>query len=239
MRQHQSSAVRSSNALRDATYRAIYRLEAGRPGAAASLCDTLQTAWRARDSIDCSAQLIEWLHKVTPLCLGPLADYAGLRCHANLNTRDASRQCIPTGKKGKSMQVQIRQIEGVRFEIDSRNPTIICDQPAENGSADSGTTPPELLLASLGSCAAFYAVQYLKTRNLADGGVEVSVKAEKLKQPARMGNFEIDVISPVPLTDEQHQAMMNSIRHCLIHNTLLSPPEIEINLTAKTQTLIQ
>jgi hypothetical protein len=50
-------------------------------------------------------------------------------------------------------------------------------------------TAPELLLASLGSCADFYAVQYLKTRNLAEIGVEASVTANKLKQPARIGNF--------------------------------------------------
>ena len=43
-------------------------------------------------------------------------------------------------------------------------------------------TPPELMLASLGSCAAFYAAQYLKARNLAETGVEVSVTADKLTQ---------------------------------------------------------
>jgi uncharacterized OsmC-like protein len=92
-------------------------------------------------------------------------------------------------------------------------------------------TPPELLLASLGSCAAFYAVQYLKTRNLADHGVEVSVTAEKLKSPARVGNFQIHVACPVSLTEEQTEGLMRSVHHCLIHNTLLTPPEIAIELT--------
>jgi uncharacterized OsmC-like protein len=91
-------------------------------------------------------------------------------------------------------------------------------------------TPPELLLASLGSCAAFYAVQYLKTRNLAQSGVEVSITAEKLKQPARLGNFRIHVVSPVSLTEEQTEGLMRSVHSCLIHNTLLTPPEIKIEL---------
>ena len=52
-------------------------------------------------------------------------------------------------------------------------------------------TPPEFMLASLGSCAAFYAVQYLKARKLALGGVEVSVTAEKLKQPAGWATFAL------------------------------------------------
>jgi len=128
------------------------------------------------------------------------------------------------------MEVKITHLDQVKFNIHSRSHTILCDQPAENGGEDSGMTPPELLLASLGSCAAFYAVQYLKTRNLAETGVEVTVTAEKLKQPARLGNFRIHVSCPAPLTEEQTEGLMRSVHHCLVHNTLLTPPEIKIDL---------
>ena len=131
------------------------------------------------------------------------------------------------------MEVKVTHLDQVKFSIQSRSHTILCDQPAENGGADTGMTPPELLLASLGSCAAFYAVQYLKTRNLAESGVEVSVTADKLKQPARLGNFRIHVTYPVSLTEEQTEGLMRSVHHCLVHNTLLSPPEIAIELITK------
>ncbi|MGO8758909.1 MAG: OsmC family protein [Terracidiphilus sp.] len=130
------------------------------------------------------------------------------------------------------MEVKVSQLDGVKFNIQARSHTIACDQPVDNGGTDSGMTPPELLLASLGSCAAFYAAQYLRTRNLAQKGVEVAVTAEKLLQPARLGNFRIVVRNPVPLTPEQTEGMMRSVHHCLIHNTLLSPPEIKIELVA-------
>lgn len=91
-------------------------------------------------------------------------------------------------------------------------------------------TPPEFLLASLGSCAMFYAVQYLKTLNLAPEGVEVTVDAEKLKAPARLGKFRIEVQCPVPLTEEQELDMVRSVHGCLIQNTIRSVPEIEIDL---------
>jgi uncharacterized OsmC-like protein len=129
------------------------------------------------------------------------------------------------------MEVKVTHLDQVKFAIHSRSHSILCDQPEENGGTDSGMTPPEFLLASLGSCAAFYAVQYLRTRNLDDRGVEVSVTAEKLKQPARIGNFRILVSCPVALTEEQEQGVMRSVHHCLVHNTLLNPPEIKIELT--------
>jgi uncharacterized OsmC-like protein len=130
------------------------------------------------------------------------------------------------------MEVKVSQIEGVKFDIQARTHKITCDQPAENGGADSGMTPPELLLASLGSCAAFYAAEYLRTRNLAKSGVEVSVTAEKLFKPARLGNFRVLITSPVSLTAEQTEGMMRSVHHCLVHNTLLSLPAIKIEIAA-------
>ena len=130
------------------------------------------------------------------------------------------------------MEVKVSQIEGVKFDIQARSHKIVSDQPSENGGADSGMTPPELLLASLGSCAAFYAAEYLRTRNLAQSGVEVSVTAEKLLKPARLGEFHVMVTSPVSLTAEQTASMMRCVHSCLVHNTLLSPPEIKIEIAA-------
>jgi len=133
------------------------------------------------------------------------------------------------------MKVTVTHLDQVRFSIQSRSHTVICDQPEDNGGGDTGMTPPEFLLASLGSCAAFYAVQYLKTRNLIDTasetGVEVTVTAEKMKAPARLGQFDILVACPVPLTEEQNEALLRSVRACLIHNTMLHPPQINIELT--------
>jgi uncharacterized OsmC-like protein len=131
------------------------------------------------------------------------------------------------------MEVKVSHLGQVRFNIQSGTHSILCDQPAENGGEDTAMTPPELMLASLGSCAAFYAVQYLKSRNLADSGVEVSVTAEKLKGPARLGNFKIRVEYPVDLNQDHTEGLMRSVKHCLIHNTLLAPPEIDIELAVR------
>ena len=131
------------------------------------------------------------------------------------------------------MQVKVSHLGQVRFNIQSRSHSILCDQPVDNGGEDTAMTPPELMLASLGSCAAFYAVQYLKARNLADSRVEVSVTAEKLKGPARLGNFKIHVEYPVVLDQDHQDGLMRSVKHCLIHNTLLVTPDIDIELAVK------
>jgi uncharacterized OsmC-like protein len=111
---------------------------------------------------------------------------------------------------------------------------VICDQPAGNGGSDDGMTPPEYLLVSLGTCAGFYAAQYLKARSLPHGDLEVKVSAEKAAQPARLGQFRIEVV--VPGLDPQHEAgVLRAVKACLIHNTLIHAPAIETVVTTDVQ----
>lgn len=129
------------------------------------------------------------------------------------------------------MEVIVNHLGAVQFEVTARQHKIICDQPAENGGSDEGMTPPEMLLASLASCAGFYAVQYLrKHAPETKHGTRVRVTAEKAKSPARMENFRIEVEVPIQLTEEQRKGVETAVHHCLIHNTLLNPSKIELDL---------
>ncbi|HVJ09193.1 MAG TPA: OsmC family protein [Acidisarcina sp.] len=218
--------------LRDQTYRSMLRLDAGKEGAVPSLCVALAEAWNAVGTIGESRQFGEWLRKITPICLIMISHS---RCSGSGATylKQQQRYNKHISKKGMQtiMEVKVTHLDNVRFSIQAREHTIISDQPTDNGGQDTGMTPPELLLASLGSCAAFYAAQYLKTRNLSESTLTVTVTAEKLKQPARMGTFRIHVDCPVPLSEDQKQALLRSVHQCLVHNTLLSQPDIALALT--------
>jgi putative redox protein len=140
--------------------------------------------------------------------------------------------CIFQG--GTTMEVTIQHLGDVKFAASARDHRVICDQPAGNGGSDGGMTPPEYLLVSLGTCAGFYAVQYLKARSLPHGDLEVKVSAEKATQPARLGQFRIEVI--VPGLDAQHQVgVLRAVKACLIHNTLIHAPAIETVVTTPVE----
>jgi putative redox protein len=128
------------------------------------------------------------------------------------------------------MEVTVEHLGAVQFEIRAREHVVVCDQARENGGFDEGMTPPELLLASLGSCAAYYAAEYLRKKQLASEGTRVRISAEKVKNPARMENFQIVIDAPVALTDRQRAEMEEAVHRCLIHNTLLHPPRIAIEI---------
>jgi len=129
------------------------------------------------------------------------------------------------------MEITVEHLGSVQFEIKTRGHSIVSDQPSENGGFDEGMTPPELLLASLGSCAGFYAAQYLRKNKLATEGTQVRVTCDKVKDPvARMENFMIEVDTPVELTEAQRKGVEESVTHCLVHNTLLHAPRISLKI---------
>jgi uncharacterized OsmC-like protein len=117
------------------------------------------------------------------------------------------------------MEVNVKLLDDVKFQIGARNHTVVSDQPSENGGHDA-----------LGSCAAFYASAYLRKKGLSREGVEVRVTAGKAGPPARLDNFKIDVQIPLALSEADRTGIDQAIHHCVIHSTLLHPPTILIEL---------
>lgn len=130
------------------------------------------------------------------------------------------------------MEVLVEHLGAVQFEVRTRGHAIVSDQPVESGGFDEGMTPPELMLASLGACAGYYAAQYLKKHKLAAEGTTVRVTAEKEKDPARLENFRIEVRVPAELDEKHQRGVEESVHHCLIHNTLLHPPKIALEISS-------
>jgi putative redox protein len=128
------------------------------------------------------------------------------------------------------MEVTVEHLGAVQFAIKAREHSIVSDQPTENGGFDEGMTPPELFLSSLGSCAGFYAAQYLRKKGLATEGTVVRVFADKAKNPARLDNFKIEVDVPAGVDEEHRKGIEEAVHHCLIHNTLQHPPTITLDV---------
>ena len=152
------------------------------------------------------------------------------KLHVVMDSPMAARRHPPLAEV--RMEIHVEHLGGFQLEIKARQHTIAGDQPVENGGFDEGMTPPELLLASLGSCAGFYAAQYLRKHKLAEEGTIVRVTADKAKDPARLDNFRIALEVPGELSPLDLRGVEEAVHHCLIHNTLLHPPSIFIEVKA-------
>jgi putative redox protein len=128
------------------------------------------------------------------------------------------------------MELTVNYLGNFQFEAETRGLKVLCDQPVEDQGDNEAMTPTELFVASLATCSAYYAVYYLKTRNLPKDGLKVKVNAEKASGPARISKFQIRVELP-GISDPHHiEGVRRSVAKCLVKNTLMMAPEFEVEI---------
>jgi uncharacterized OsmC-like protein len=136
------------------------------------------------------------------------------------------------------LEVLVNHLGDVQFEAKARNHVIHSDQPIDTGGFDEGMTPPELLLASMGTCAGYYAVQYLKAQKLCAEGLSIRTTAEKASAPARLSEIRVSINYPGRLDQRNRDGLLNAVHKCLIHNTLPNPPKIDVDIASVESTPI-
>jgi len=128
-------------------------------------------------------------------------------------------------------QMEISFLSGESYEIAVRGHRVLVDQPVEAGGDDTAPTPTELFVASLASCVAFYAGRYLTRHGCDRTGLAVSASFDlATDRPARVSAVRISVKVPTDLPPERWPALAAVVRHCTVHNTLHTPPEVSIDL---------
>jgi uncharacterized OsmC-like protein len=128
------------------------------------------------------------------------------------------------------MGLTVKFLEGKKFEITCRSHRIITDQPESENGTDQGMTPVELLIASLASCAAYYAVTFLERRIQNLAGLEVRSNWEYSEDPHRVGDIHLKILLPCCLNETEKKGLLRSVEHCTVGNTLKHAPKIQINM---------
>lgn len=98
-----------------------------------------------------------------------------------------------------------------------------------------GITPPDALLASLGSCIGVYIRKYAEGARLGLKGFRIKVNAGFEKEPYyHFKNIDIFVdLDGVNIDERRRDALLNFVRKCPVHNTLKSNPAINIRFEQK------
>lgn len=115
---------------------------------------------------------------------------------------------------------------------------LVADEPAAVGGADSGATPYDLLLASLGSCTAITVRMYAERKGWPLRHITVRLRHRRIHATdcldceTRIGeldHIERELQFDGELTDEQRARLLNIAEHCPVHRLLHS--EVHISTT--------
>lgn len=128
--------------------------------------------------------------------------------------------------------VVVRSAEGYRTAVHARNHVFFADEPLNDSGADSGPTPTEMLLGSLGSCIVITTQMFARRKNWPLESVSVALEIVRIARedyPAYTGDaaFVHEIRSQIhfegPLTEEQRARLMTVSGKCPVHLVLANP----------------
>lgn len=119
---------------------------------------------------------------------------------------------------------------GIKFEAAAGKHRITVDLPGEKGGTDEGMTPPDLFIASLGTCIGVYVVRYCQNAKIDAEGCVISLDWRLSDDKRSIAAVEAKVHLPKADPGPRARAVLEAARSCLIHNTLHGDLNVDISL---------
>lgn len=119
---------------------------------------------------------------------------------------------------------------GMSFETQARQHKTRCDLPQEKGGGDTGMTPTEAFMGSLGACVGLYVARYCQNARLDARDMTLRVSWQVAEDKKRYGKIEIALTLPHAEPGKREPALLEVARHCFLHRTIEGHPDIRIIL---------
>ena len=117
---------------------------------------------------------------------------------------------------------------GVGVDATFRGHTIHTDQPKPAGD-DTAMSPFDLFLASLATCAGFYALRFCQERHIDTEGLGVTLTPTRDPATKKL-DIGIDLRLPAGFPGKYRDAVIRAVDQCAVKKALVEPPAIEVRV---------
>jgi putative redox protein len=116
---------------------------------------------------------------------------------------------------------------GMAVEASFDRFTIRTDQPVAFGGGHSAPAPFELFLASIGTCAGFYALRFCQQRDLSMEGLRLTLEVDRDEQQ-RLRKIRLILHLPAGFPEKYARTIIRVVNQCSVKQAILDPPEFEV-----------
>jgi ribosomal protein S12 methylthiotransferase accessory factor len=129
------------------------------------------------------------------------------------------------------MSMEVRFPGGLKVGAVYRGQTIATDQPEPAGGEGSAPAPFDLFLASIATCAGFYALAFCQQRDLSTAGLAVTMETVRDPELRRITKIDLHLTLPEGFPEKYRQAIVRAVDQCAVKRHIVDPPEFGIEIT--------
>ena len=116
------------------------------------------------------------------------------------------------------------------FESKIGNHSVTIDVPEGMGGSDRGPMPPQLFVASLGSCIGAFVAQYCNNNGIDATDMTVDITFDKAYDPTRLVNLAATVKLPNGDCSKRIKAIERVAQHCPVKATIATMEGLDIEI---------
>ena len=98
----------------------------------------------------------------------------------------------------------------------------------ETNQDRTAPSPFALFLASIGTCAGIYVVQFCRQRDLSTEGMRIIQRTHTNRDTRMIERLELDIQVPPEFPEKYHDALIRSAQLCSVKKHMESPPAFEV-----------
>ncbi len=126
------------------------------------------------------------------------------------------------------MLMEISFPGGAAVDAHFKGHTVRTDQPEKAGGQDTGPPPFDLFLASIGTCAGYYAARFCELKGIDPRKLSLSLETARDEQRKRVGKIHIEIKLPPDFPAKYRKAIVRAADQCAVKRHILEPPELEV-----------
>ena len=126
------------------------------------------------------------------------------------------------------MDIKVSFPGGKRVDATFDGITVSTDQPVAVGGGGTAPAPFDLFLASLATCAGYYALAFCQARNLPTEGLRVVQKHDVDPATKLLRNVRIEVTLPNAFPEKYRAAILKAVEGCKVKKTMAAAPSFDV-----------
>ena len=116
-----------------------------------------------------------------------------------------------------------------------RGHVVVTDQPVRSGGSGAAPSPFDLFLASIGTCAGFYALEFCRRREIPTDDLGLTLETERDPERRLVSRIRLRLRLPSGFPDKYRAAIARAIDQCSVKRHLTEAPTIELELSRLDQ----